>query len=173
MASMSDVCIRFTQPSDRDELLRFRESLWPDSSAEEHARELTLILENKDPVTMPLVILVAEASDSTLAGFLEVDLRSHADGCNPLRPVSYVEGWYVAENYRRQGVGGKLLARKTGHVAGGALRSRPIPGSTMNCTNAYMRRLATKWWTAACITVRRCDIWSEGRRAGLSQPCCP
>jgi hypothetical protein len=32
---------------------------------------------------MPLIILVAEASDRILAGFLEVDLRSHADGCNP------------------------------------------------------------------------------------------
>ena len=80
------------------------------SSAEEHARELTLILEGKAPVTMPLIILVAEASDRTLAGFLEVDLRSHADGCNPSRPVGYVEGWYVAENHRHRGIGRKLLA---------------------------------------------------------------
>jgi len=89
---------------------RLREALWPKSSAEEHARELTQILEGMAPVTMPLIILVAEASDRILAGFLEIDLRSHADGCNPSRPVGYVEGWYVAENHRHRGIGRKLLA---------------------------------------------------------------
>ncbi len=96
--------------SDRDQLARMCEALWPNTSAEEHARELTLILEGKPVVTLPLIILVAAARDGTLAGFLEVDLRSHADGCDPIRPVGYVEGWYVAESYRNRGIGRKLLA---------------------------------------------------------------
>ena len=58
---------------------------------------------------MPLIILVAEAIDGKLVGFLEVDLRSHADGCNPSQPVGYIEGWYVAEDHRHRGVGKKLL----------------------------------------------------------------
>ena len=87
-----------------------REALWPKTPAGEHARELTAILEGKPVTTLPLIILVAEASDRGLAGFLEVDLRSHADGCNPSRPVGYVEGWYVAENHRHRGVGRRLLA---------------------------------------------------------------
>jgi len=110
LRSVSDVCIRLAQLSDHDQLLPFHEALWPKASAEEHARELSLILEGKAPVTMPIVILVAEASDCVLAGFLEVDLRSHADGCNPSRPVGYVEGWYVSEDHRRRGIGRKLLA---------------------------------------------------------------
>lgn len=58
---------------------------------------------------MPLTIFVAERSGGILIGFLEVGLRSHADGCNPLRSVGYVEGWYVGEDCRRHGVGKKLL----------------------------------------------------------------
>jgi aminoglycoside 6'-N-acetyltransferase I len=107
---VSDICIRLAHLSDHDQLVPMRVALWPQSSAEEHARELTQILEGNAPVTLPLVILVAEAGDRTLAGFLEADLRSHADGCDPSRPVGYIEGWYVAENYRRRGVGRKLLA---------------------------------------------------------------
>ena len=63
MGSVSDICIRLAQLSDRDQLVCLRAALWPKSSAEEHARELTAILEGKAPVTMPLIILVAEASN--------------------------------------------------------------------------------------------------------------
>jgi aminoglycoside 6'-N-acetyltransferase I len=106
---VTDIYVRLAQPSDHDQLLRFRKALWPKPSAEEHDRELTVIL-GKAPVTMPLIILVAEASDRMLVGFLEVDLRSHADGCNPAHPVGYIEGWYVAEKHRHHGIGRKLLA---------------------------------------------------------------
>jgi len=122
MGSVPDIYIRPAQPLDRDQLLLFREALWPKTPAEEHAQELTLILEGKPVTTLPHIILVAEldpeqvptpaaeARNRTLAGFLEVDLRSHADGCNPSHPVGYVEGWYVVQNYRHKGIGKKLLA---------------------------------------------------------------
>jgi len=59
---------------------------------------------------MPLIILVAELEKNVLAGFVEVGLRSCAEGCDPSRPVGYVEGWYVAERYRRPGIGAALVA---------------------------------------------------------------
>ncbi|MBZ5508089.1 MAG: GNAT family N-acetyltransferase [Acidobacteriia bacterium] len=107
---MPDICIRPVQLSDRDHLLRMRVALWPKASAEELGRELTLILEGKAPVTLPHIILVAETGNRSVAGFLEVDLRSHADGCNPSRPVGYIEGWYIAEDHRHRGIGRKLVA---------------------------------------------------------------
>jgi aminoglycoside 6'-N-acetyltransferase I len=110
MGSVSDICIRLAETSDCDQLVRMREALWPTTSAKEHAQELAEIFEGKPVVTLPLIILVAEVSDRILAGFLEVDLRSHADGCNPSRPVGYIEGWYVTENYRHRGIARKLLA---------------------------------------------------------------
>jgi len=113
MVPVDNVQIRPVQASDLDQLARLCEALWPKSSAEEHAQELRLLLGGKAALvlTMPLTILVAEVRDGTLVGFLEVDLRSHADGCNPSQAVGYIEGWYVAEDYRHRGVGKKLLAK--------------------------------------------------------------
>jgi aminoglycoside 6'-N-acetyltransferase I len=101
--------VRFARLSDREQLARLRTALWPESSTEEHGQELGLILGGRFPGVMPLVVLVAEAKDGGLAGFLEVGLRSYADGCEASHPVGYVEGWYVVENWRRQGIGAELL----------------------------------------------------------------
>jgi len=95
---------------DREQLARLREVLWPESSAEEHAKELLEILDGKGFGTMPLTELVAEERNGVLVGFLEVGLRSHADGCDVSRAVGYVEGWYVAGSHRKRGVGRKLMA---------------------------------------------------------------
>jgi aminoglycoside 6'-N-acetyltransferase I len=101
--------IRLAQQMDRDELSRMRAALWPESSAEEHAEELNIILSGKFPGTMPMVVFVAEASDGKLAGFLEAGLRSHADGCDESHAVGYVEGWYVREDLRQHGIGEELV----------------------------------------------------------------
>ena len=106
---MPDICIRLAQPRDCRQLACLREALWPESSAEEHAREVAPILSGNVSFTMPTVILVAETTDQTLVGFVEAGLRSHADGCNTSRPVGYIEGWYVAESHRRRGIGTELL----------------------------------------------------------------
>ena len=113
MMPVDDVQIRSAQQSDLAQLARLLQALWPQSPVEEHANELRLLLGGKADLvlTMPLTILVAEASDGRLVGFLEVDLRSHADGCNPAQAVGYIEGWYVVEDYRGHGVGKKLLAK--------------------------------------------------------------
>ena len=111
MVAVDSIQIRPAHLSDLDQLAALCEALWPKSPAADHAKELRLILGDKAGLvlTMPLIIFVAENNDGTLVGFLEVDLRSHADGCNPSRPVGYIEGWYVTEDHRHCGVGRKLL----------------------------------------------------------------
>ncbi len=104
-----DICVRVAWAADREQLARLRAALWPESSTEEHSQELIAILEGKTHGTMPLIELVAQESGGALVGFLEVGLRSHADGCDPSHAVGYIEGWYVAEGYRKRGIGQKLL----------------------------------------------------------------
>lgn len=105
-----ETCVRRALPPDLRALAPLLAALWPESPAEEHARELQLILAGKAPGNLPLVIFVAEDSKGSLVGFLECGLRSHAESCNPSRPVGYVEGWYVAEEHRQRGIGKSLLA---------------------------------------------------------------
>ncbi len=110
MESTDDVDIRPAQPSDLDQLARLREALWPRSSAAEHSRELAPILAGITPGSMPLINFVAVTRDGTLVAFAEVDLRSHADGCDPSLPTGYLEGWFVSPDLRRRGIGARLLA---------------------------------------------------------------
>ena len=109
MTSQNNIYVRQANPSDVAQLAILRTSLWPESSSDEHARELTTILNATEQRVLPLIIFVAEETDSTLVGFLEAGLRSCADGCDLSRPVGYVEGWFVEQHRRGQGIGGELL----------------------------------------------------------------
>jgi aminoglycoside 6'-N-acetyltransferase I len=83
-----------------------RHLLWPDSSAEEHLRELESGL---PAVNFVAASFVGDDERESLIGFVEAGLRSHADGCDPRHPVGYVEGWFVREEFRNRGVGRELI----------------------------------------------------------------
>ena len=110
MGSGMEIRVRPGEPLDREQLSLMRLALWPDLSVDEDRQELDAALSGKPMGTMPLTILVAETGDGDLVGFVEVGLRSHADGCDTSVPVGFVEGWFVSELHRRKGVGAKLLA---------------------------------------------------------------
>jgi aminoglycoside 6'-N-acetyltransferase I len=110
MDPKAEFSVRIAELRDLKQLARMRSTLWPEASAEAHAQDLAPVLEGAAASTMPVINLVAETSDRLLIGFLEAGLRSHADGCDTSRPVGYIEGWYVSEEFRHRGVGSKLLA---------------------------------------------------------------
>src|SRR5262249_49038597 len=70
-----------------------KRALWPDFDGED----------DDHPV------LVWERADGTLGGFVEDGLRGHGDGCS-ISPVPWIEGWWVAADLRRTGVGRALIA---------------------------------------------------------------
>ena len=100
--------IRRLTDNDRDELVRMREGLWPAGPQEheqEHEVDAFLSAKPEEPV-----VFVAQRSAGGLAGFVEVSIRSYAEGANSQR-VAYVEGWWVDPDVRRTGVGRKLISQ--------------------------------------------------------------
>jgi len=103
--TMENWIIRPARPSDQPEWLRMRLALWPDHSPEELQADLHEYFDEPGRVAA----FMAETPGGALCAFLEASLRPYADGCST-SPVGYIEGWYVDEGYRLQGVGGALVA---------------------------------------------------------------
>jgi aminoglycoside 6'-N-acetyltransferase I len=101
--------VRQAQVADLEMLAEMCALLWPDSPLEEHRKEMESILKSGMSGTLPTAVLVAQDSNGWLSGFLQAGLRSHADGCDVSHPVGFVEGWFVQEKSRHQGVGRALM----------------------------------------------------------------
>jgi aminoglycoside 6'-N-acetyltransferase I len=97
--------VRRAVPSDLPEWARLRRALWPEETEPgEHERELRAFFANPGRA----VTFVAVRPSGGLLGFIEIDVRSVAEG-SWSGPVPYIEGWYVDEDARRQGVGTALV----------------------------------------------------------------
>lgn len=104
MAQPAPHRIRRVTLGDRTEWLRMRQLLWPTDRPETHLREMDALLSNSQTP-----VFVAERPGGGLCGFLEAGTRPYADGCDT-RPVGYIEGWFVDEEARRQGIGRLLVS---------------------------------------------------------------
>jgi aminoglycoside 6'-N-acetyltransferase I len=103
--------IRPAGPGDAAALGRLCVSLWPDAPAAEHEAEMLTYLTTGLYGTTPTAIFLAEeTSEAGPIGFVHVALRSHADQCDMAQRVGFLEGWFVVESRRRQGVGRALVA---------------------------------------------------------------
>ncbi len=88
---------------DQYEWLRMRRILWPQGTDDEHRAEMKSLMTAYDTVVM-----VCPRPGGGLQGFVEASIHKHAEGCTT-SPVGYIEGWYVDEDVRGQGVGNALI----------------------------------------------------------------
>lgn len=90
-------------------LLRHR--LWPDTSSAEHMTELQDVSETGAG-------LIVHDPAGVAIGFAEVSLRrDYVNGCDT-SPVAFLEGIYVEEAFRGQGIAASLVAEVTRWAVG-------------------------------------------------------
>ena len=78
--------------------------LWPDHTVEEMCSEFA------DMIAKPDAAFFLAYADATAAGFAQCQLRyDYVEGTDS-SPVGYLEGIYVADGYRKQGVARELLS---------------------------------------------------------------
>jgi aminoglycoside 6'-N-acetyltransferase I len=99
--------VRAATKADAEAWLAMRAALWPDADVEDLRLEVGRYFAARAEPLLPHQVFVAER-DGQIIGMLELSLRPYADGCES-SPVPFIEGWYVAEEARRQGIGGALV----------------------------------------------------------------
>jgi aminoglycoside 6'-N-acetyltransferase I len=100
------IVVRPVAAAEASHWLRMRHALWPDGSLEDHQQDVDRYFagDRREPAEVLLAIL----ENGNAAGFAELSIRNIVDSC-ATDNVGYLEGWYVAPEYRRQGIGRKLI----------------------------------------------------------------
>jgi aminoglycoside 6'-N-acetyltransferase I len=106
---MANWTVRSATDSDRRAIAEMQVALWPITSADANEKEIATILSSGACGSLPATILVATADNGAPIGFVHVGLRSHADGCDPIHPVGFIEGWFVRDSFRKRGAGKALI----------------------------------------------------------------
>jgi aminoglycoside 6'-N-acetyltransferase I len=80
-------------PREEPDVVEMMRTLWPGGDAYDFSDE---------------TVYVWERDGGGLGGFISFSMRPWAEGCES-RPVPYIEGWWVAPDLRRAGVGRALV----------------------------------------------------------------
>ncbi len=99
--------IRAVKHDDRDEWVRMRMRLYPDLDPHEIDGWFEAA-EQGGTHLVGVAVFVADRGNGSLAGFIEIGSRNYAEGCQTT-PVAFLEGWYVDPDFRRTGLGSKLV----------------------------------------------------------------
>jgi aminoglycoside 6'-N-acetyltransferase I len=92
---------------DRNDWLRLRRALWPDTTLQEHEHAVERFLAGDRHE--PAEVLMAFNDRDDAIGFVELSIHNIVDSCETDR-VGYLEGWYVVPERRGQGLGAALVA---------------------------------------------------------------
>src|SRR5689334_14171629 len=112
MDGRGSVGIREAREGDAAQWLRMRNRLWPPQDGDEHEADIARFFAGDVNVICAgggaAAVFVAERDGGRLGGFVEVGVRPFAEGCDT-RPVGFIEGWFVDEDLRLEGVGAELV----------------------------------------------------------------
>ena len=98
--------VRAAFASDIDAWAQLRHALWPVDDIAEHEDEA------REQLAQPgLYTVLALADDGSACGFAEASLRRDYVNGTESSPVGFLEGWYVAPDWRGRGVGRALIAQ--------------------------------------------------------------
>jgi aminoglycoside 6'-N-acetyltransferase I len=95
--------IRRATPADFGAWALMRMALYTDVRRADNQAQMESLL--ADP-SQDCLLAIGEAGE--VVGFVELSERRWAEGCDT-SPVGYVEGWFVAEGARGNGVGRRLM----------------------------------------------------------------
>lgn len=102
-----DLTVRHVTPADAGDWLAMRAVLWTDGSEGAHRADISSFFDGR--AKEPLAVLIAHDEEDNAVGFAELSIRAYAEGCRTSQ-VAYLEGWFVAPDARRRGVGRALVA---------------------------------------------------------------
>jgi aminoglycoside 6'-N-acetyltransferase I len=100
--------IRRATVGDLRAVMTLATALWPDESSAAIRSHMRATLNGKPNSTLPLVVFLAEWLGRPV-GFIEIGLRSHAEGCDGRHAVGFVEGWFVTPEDRGRSIGRALM----------------------------------------------------------------
>jgi aminoglycoside 6'-N-acetyltransferase I len=128
------ITIREMEFADRAAWAEMRGELWPEETAQEHASGIDEILGDGDAWGF-----VAETADGAPVGFAELAIRKYANGCTS-RPVPFLEGIWVRAEFRRQGVGARLIEHAGEFAAARGFRELGSDSEIENLTSHAAHR---------------------------------
>lgn len=102
---MDELLVLHAKPADLDDWIALRLQLWPGDHQAEFREEVADILRQPQRYCA----FVARDAHGTALGLAEAAVRSdYVNGCEG-SPVLFLEGIYVADRARRQGIAGRLV----------------------------------------------------------------
>jgi len=99
--------IRAVEVADLSQWATLRARLWPEAKDGYIDELIAFFAQESTNIAQAFVL---EDDTKALSGFIEINIRQNVTG-SQAEKVPYIEGWYVAPNFRNQKLGQKLMSQ--------------------------------------------------------------